>query len=85
MRAKMRQFIQNENEIRIFETDINEKEPYNVVEQECETKDERKFKAYYPSDLGGFSCYIFVNRWGDTPGFFISNDQKAPATGLRAT
>ncbi len=40
--------------------DITEKEPYKVVEQECETKDERKFKAYYPSDLGGFSCYIFV-------------------------
>ncbi len=56
--AKQRGIIENnDNRIKIFETDVLEKEPNIVVEQNCENQEERKFKTYYKSDaLGGFMC-----------------------------
>ena len=60
--AKQRGIVEdNANRIKIFETDILEKEPNIIVEQSSEKQEERKFKIYYKSDsLGGFMCYIIT-------------------------
>jgi len=59
-KGRLRQFLSEGDQIKVFDADINGKEPFKIIEQGCETQGERKFKAYYQSSLGGFMCYIFV-------------------------
>ena len=43
-----------------FEEDILGRNPYLVIEQHLDSKDEKKFKLYYRAPEGGFIAYIFV-------------------------
>lgn len=57
--AKMRQIIKDdETDIKQFKTDIYNKIPFLVAEQDSENPNVRKFKLYYRSTKKGFIVYI---------------------------
>src|SRR3989338_6833674 len=59
--AKYRKLIsENETEIKVFESDINEGTIYLIVEQASEIPDEKKFKLYCHYPKGGFIIYIIA-------------------------
>ncbi len=60
VQARKRNLIGAElDKIDTFESDI-QNTPYLVVEQVSEHPDERKFKVFYRSPVGGFLCYVFA-------------------------